>query len=75
MEPKSYNITKQCTLCNEVKSLDKFYNSNYGRLGVSSRCKECDKAKVYAWRKAKSTHQGSHGNDGSGPLKPQKSEN
>ena len=46
-------IKKQCTLCKETKPLDLFYASTYGRLGTSSRCKDCEKAKLYAWRKEK----------------------
>ena len=46
-------ITKPCTVCKEVKPLDLFYNSKNGRMGKLSRCKSCDKAKLYAWRKAK----------------------
>ena len=45
-------ITKQCTGCKEEKPLSLFYNSKHGRLGKTSRCKQCDKAKVYARRKA-----------------------
>lgn len=32
---------KQCSVCNEVKSLDEFYNETKGKFGKSSRCKKC----------------------------------
>lgn len=34
-------MEKTCTLCNEVKSLDSFYASKSGSLGVASWCKSC----------------------------------
>lgn len=40
---------KACTVCNVVKTLDQFYNSQKYRGGKSYRCKDCDKAagKIY----------------------------
>jgi 5-methylcytosine-specific restriction endonuclease McrA len=34
-------MEKQCTKCNEVKSIDQFYKSKKDKYGVNSYCKEC----------------------------------
>lgn len=33
---------KQCSICKEHKTLEKFYKSKQHKYGVCSRCKECD---------------------------------
>lgn len=34
-------ITKQCTACKEVKSLEGFYKKSSGTYGLDSKCKKC----------------------------------
>ena len=48
-------ITKTCTGCKQEMPLDSFYNSKHGFLGKTSRCKECEKKRLYAWRKKNAT--------------------
>lgn len=42
---------KCCTRCSEVKPLAAFHRAKRGKFGVSSICKECAKAKTYAYRR------------------------
>lgn len=39
-------ITKKCSKCGEVKSIEYFYKIKNGKYGVSSLCKECDKERM-----------------------------
>lgn len=39
---------KTCTLCGVAKSLDDFWNHQWGRHGKDSRCKQCQSAKNIA---------------------------
>lgn len=32
---------KMCTLCLETKPINEFYKKNYGKYGVTGRCKVC----------------------------------
>jgi 5-methylcytosine-specific restriction endonuclease McrA len=34
-------MVKQCTRCNEVKSIDQFHKNKEGKYGLRSNCKEC----------------------------------
>lgn len=43
---------KRCTSCAADKPVAEFHKQARGRFGVSSICKPCNKAKVYAYRKA-----------------------
>jgi hypothetical protein len=43
---------KPCTKCGVEKSLDDFYLNRSKRDGRGSECKECEKARAAAWRKA-----------------------
>lgn len=38
------NMTKKCTKCEEIKPLTEFYKQHTGKYGVTSRCKECERA-------------------------------
>lgn len=44
-------LEKQCTACNEIKSIDEFYNNIKGKYGKGSRCKECNKKHVREWKR------------------------
>lgn len=43
--------TKKCPKCNEVKSLDEFYQDRSTSKGLSSWCKQCMIARVLQWQK------------------------
>lgn len=42
---------KQCTVCKDFKSLDKFYNRKASEDGKAYRCKDCDNLAVGVYRK------------------------
>jgi hypothetical protein len=35
------NLIKKCSNCKKSKALDLFYNSKYGKYGVTNQCKDC----------------------------------
>lgn len=37
------NLTKTCTKCNELKSIDEFYKDKRNKDGYRYTCKQCDK--------------------------------
>lgn len=43
-------VAKKCRGCLKVLPLSSFYNSKQGFLGKTSRCKQCEKERLYAWR-------------------------
>jgi hypothetical protein len=46
------NLTRVCTKCNVEQDLEEnFYRKVRGKLGRSSECKECIKARMPVWRK------------------------
>lgn len=69
-------ITKPCKMCKQELPLSKFFNAPRGLMGKTSNCKQCEKERLYAWRRKKkeSIQAASHGNDGTGLSKPQMSE-
>lgn len=40
---------KKCTVCNDTKPLDSFFNSRTAKDGKSYRCKECDTRAKRKW--------------------------
>jgi len=40
------NPTKQCTKCNQIKELDKFYKNSKSKDGLTRHCMECTRIKV-----------------------------
>ena len=72
-------ISKTCKMCKRELPLSKFFNASRGLMGKASNCKQCEKERLYAWRRKKraskeSTPVDSHGSDGSGLSKPLMSE-
>lgn len=72
-------ITKSCKTCKQELPLSKFFNAPRGLMGKTSNCKQCEKERLYAWRKKKkeskqNTPVALHGNDGSGLSNQQMSE-
>lgn len=43
-------MKKTCSVCNQLKSLDNFYNYNQSKDGKSYRCKSCDGLARRKWR-------------------------
>ena len=44
-------MSKQCTVCNQIKPLSEYYRDKIKKDGRASTCKECAKARTVRWRK------------------------
>lgn len=54
---KGTSIQKCCKYCHAVKDIGLFFKQKGGKYGVGARCKECEKARTYAYR---ASHPGAH---------------
>lgn len=56
--PKKNIVEKSCSVCKQIKKIDKFYKSSISAVGVTSSCKECSnkQAKLYHRKKYKENH-------------------
>jgi len=43
LENETLRAYKKCVVCNEIKSIDEYFNRKITKDGKESRCKECDK--------------------------------
>lgn len=47
------NLIKRCSNCNQELSINQFNKDKYGKDGLSSACRNCNKKRATQWRKEK----------------------
>ncbi len=54
-------LVKQCTMCNGIKSLNKFYSSKNGKHNRHSRCRDCESERTNKYYNENSSKVGARG--------------